>query len=174
MHDSHLVNVLGADALAVAELLDAAVTGVAGTSRSGAAAMAVLLQSGPLTVTELGGRIGLSQPAAARMVDALQAAALVERRPGTGRKVPVALTGSGRRSAKRVLDVRAELLLGLVEGLDARDKEQLSRLLGRVLANVYQRMPSAERICRLCDRRACVARAPRCPVGVAAGEPPGV
>ena len=171
--DDHLVNVLGAQVLAVGDLLDEAVVEASGTSRSGAAAMAVLVQAGPLPVTELGRRVGLSQPAAARMVDALSAAGLARREPGEGRAVPVVLTARGRRTARKVLAARAERLGGLLEGLSGPEQRTLARLLGTVLADVYEAMPDARLICRLCDRSGCVRTAERCPVGAAAGEPPG-
>lgn len=171
MHTSQLVNVLGATALAVTELVDASVTRPAHTSSSGAAALAVLLQAGPLGVTELGKRVGLTQPAAARMVDALEGSGYVER-TRQGRTVHTALTRTGRRSARALLRDRSRELGGLVDGLNAEEQEALTRLLGTVVTNVYARVHDANRICRLCDRAECVSELPRCPVGLAAGEKP--
>lgn len=74
MHEAaRTANLLGATALAVTDLALAGVARAAGTSTSGAAALVVLVASPGLSVTELGRRVGLSQPAAARMVDSLQA-----------------------------------------------------------------------------------------------------
>jgi MarR family transcriptional regulator, negative regulator of the multidrug operon emrRAB len=174
MHDGQLVNILGALSLNVADLLTSSVTDAAGTSRSGAAAMAVLMQAGtPLNVTELGRRVGLSQPAAARMVDSLENAGLVRRRAGATRAVTVALTRTGRRSAHDLLARRSARLEGLLNGLSTRERETLNALLGKVVTNVYDVLADADLICRLCDRDQCVRHLERCPVGVAAGEPPG-
>jgi DNA-binding IclR family transcriptional regulator len=52
----------------------------------------VLADAPDLGVTGLGRRVGLSQPAAARMLDTLAAAGLARRTPGPGRTVPVRLT----------------------------------------------------------------------------------
>jgi DNA-binding MarR family transcriptional regulator len=171
MHDEHLVNVLGACSLAVADLVDTRVRDTGGTSASGAAALAVLLQAGPLSATELGRRIGLSQPAAARMVDGLQGAGRVTRRPGAGREVQVQLTRSGRESARQLLRHRSQVVETLLDGLTDREREALASGLGKVLGNVYTQVRSADLICRLCDRNECVRTVPQCPVGAAAGEP---
>lgn len=171
MHDSQTVNVLGAAALSIADLLGESSAAASTTSRSGAAALAVVQQAGLLSVTELGRRIGLSQPAAARMVETLEHAGLARRRP-SGRNMLVCLTPAGRAAARRVLRERSAGVAALLEGLSATEQRVLGELLGRVLHNVYRQIPSAHRICRLCDRQECVSSGPRCPVGLAAGEEP--
>ena len=170
MHDAHAVNVLGAGALAIADFIDTSVTEAAGTSRSGAAALAVLLQAGGLSVTELGKRVGLSQPAAARMVSTLEEAGQVERHPGLGRQVRVELTQIGRSSAQLLLQRRSRQVADLLEGFSSSEEQTLARLLDKILTRVYERVGDANRICRLCDRHDCVSTGLRCPVGLAAGE----
>jgi MarR family transcriptional regulator, negative regulator of the multidrug operon emrRAB len=170
MHDEHLVNVFGACALAVADLIASSVTEQTHTSRSGAAALAVLVQAGPLNVTELGRRVGLSQPAAARMVESMEQAGVVSRRRSAQRAVAVVLTQRGRRAARHVLSSRSARLEQLLDGLSAAERETLAALLSKVAANVYVQAPDADLICRLCDRQGCVRNHLRCPVGVAAGE----
>lgn len=172
MHDDHLVNVLGAAGLAISDLVSASVTESAGASRSGAAALTVLVQAGDLSVTELGRRIGLSQPAAARMVDTLERSGTVSRAPGSGREVLVRLTASGQRVARQILADRSVRLMSLLDGLTHTEQKTLSGLVDKVLANIYTAMPDVNHICRLCDRRQCVRTKPRCPVGLAAGEEP--
>ncbi|MEU8351904.1 MarR family transcriptional regulator, partial [Streptomyces sp. NPDC048845] len=93
MHDAaRTANLLGATTLALSDLALAGAARDAGVSASGAAALVSLSSAPGLGVTELGRRIGLSQSAAARMVDALVANGLVERSPTAGRQVSVALT----------------------------------------------------------------------------------
>jgi DNA-binding MarR family transcriptional regulator len=171
MHDSHLINVLGACSLAVSDVVESSVSGTARLGRSAASAIAVLLQAGPLSVTELGRRIGLSQPAAARMVETLEDKGLVRRRPGPGREVRVGLSEAGESDARQVLEQRSRQIGGLLGGLTDRERETLAALLDKVATNVYHRVQDADLICRLCDREQCVATVPRCPVGEAAGEP---
>lgn len=172
MHDDHLVNVLGAAGLAISDLMSATVTESAGTSRSGAAALTVLVQAGDLSVTELGRRVGLSQPAAARMVDTLERSGTATRAPGSGREVLVRLTATGRTVARRILADRSARMTSLLDGLSTAEQATLAGLVDKVLANIYTAMPDVNHICRLCDRRQCVRTTPRCPVGLAAGEEP--
>ncbi|MFC7743116.1 MarR family transcriptional regulator [Nocardiopsis composta] len=99
MHDSHrTANLLGATALAVNDVALAGATKAAGVSASGAAALVTLSAAPGLSVTELGRRVGLTQSAAARMVDSLENAGLVERRssPISRKWTTAHLTGAGR------------------------------------------------------------------------------
>jgi MarR family transcriptional regulator, negative regulator of the multidrug operon emrRAB len=161
-------NLLGATGLAVRDLALTDAAKEAGVSESAAAALVVLADSPGLSVTELGRRIGLSQPAAARMVDSLEAADLVRRSPGSGRSVAVRPTPRGRRAVRRLLTSRGDSLVGLVHGvLDAKEQAVLAGLLEKVLAGVYGVVGDSERICRLCDRASCT-RSAVCPVGEAA------
>jgi MarR family transcriptional regulator, negative regulator of the multidrug operon emrRAB len=167
MHDvDRTANLLGATALAVTDLMVSGATAAAGVSASGAAALVVLASTPGLGVTELGRRVGLSQSAAARMVDSLVAADLVRREGRPGRSVSVRPTARGTRTAARLLAARGEPLADLVAALDDRDREALERLLPTLLAALHARVGSTELVCRLCDRTACTARA-TCPVGEA-------
>ena len=96
VHES--ANLLGATALAVADVALAGVTGAAGVSPSGAAALVVLSAFHHLSVTDLGRRVDLTQFAAARIMDSLEADGLVERRPSLGQWVSVRLTRAGRQA----------------------------------------------------------------------------
>lgn len=159
-------NLLGATALAATDLVLAGATQAAGASASGAAALVVLAASPGLSVTELGRRVGLSQSAAARMVDSLEAGQLAERRPSAGRWVTVQLTPAGRRAARQLLAARAAPLTEMVAGLGEDEQRMLARLLEKLLSQVYGEVGNAELICRLCDRARCTANA-ACPVGAA-------
>lgn len=167
MHDTRrTANLLGAAALTLTDALLASATRAAGVSASGAAALVVLWGSDGLSVTELGRRVALSQPAAARMVEGLEGDGLVRRTKGQGRAVSVRLTREGRRAAARLLGARADPLLDVVSHLEEPEQAALAGLLEQLLAVLYARVGSSERICRLCDRAACIADA-TCPVGAA-------
>jgi DNA-binding MarR family transcriptional regulator len=167
MHDSHrTANLLGATALAVTDLALIGATRAAGVSTSGAAALVTLSVSPGVSVTELGRRVGLSQSAAARMVDALEAAQLAERRPGVGRMVTVHPTSAGQRVARELLAARGEPLTELLETLDDDEQETLARLLAKLLTRLYGVVGDAQLMCRLCDRGVCATDA-TCPVGQA-------
>lgn len=182
MHERHVVNTLGALALSVTDLVTGHAGAVAGTSTSGAAALAVLLQaggpdgddpgSGELGVSALGRHVGLSQPAAARMVDALEERGLVRRRRESGNRTTVHLTPDGVRTARRVLAERADRLAPLLEPLTPDERQALGRLLDRLLPGVHDLVGDGDLVCRLCDRHGCTEAGARCPVGWAArGRP---
>lgn len=178
MHDTNrAANLLGAAALAVTDLALDGATRAAGVSARGAAALVSVSAHPGISGTELGRRVGLSQSAAARMVDALAADGLLKRRQSafSARLVAVHPTAAGRRVADRLLAARADPLSEAVAALDEREQAALADLLAKILAGIYQRVGRPQYLCRLCDRSACTAGAP-CPVGEAervAGSAPG-
>lgn len=170
MHDTtRTANLLGAAALGVTDLLLEGATAPAGVGSSGCAALVMLAHAPGLSVTELGRRIGLSQPATARMVDSLEQRGLVERRPSLGRAVAVHLTRSGRRASTGVLAGRQGRLTELADVLSEDEQQALDTVLAKLLATLEQRMGHPDVVCRLCDRPACIAHDATCPVSEAAG-----
>lgn len=168
MHeDSRTANLLGAAALALSDVVVAEATRAASTSSSGAAALAVLSTDPGLSVTELGRRVGLSQSAAARMVDGLEKQGLVRKEASWGAWVRLQLSDLGVQAARTLLACRSDVLRQALNRLDDSEREQLGQLLSKVLTGLYQQPGDAERICRLCDRRACVRDGATCPVGQA-------
>lgn len=161
-------NLLGAAALACGDRVRGSAAAAAGSSTSGAAAVVTLSAYPGLGVTELGRRVGLSQPAAARMVDGLAAAGLVERRTGSGRGVEVWPTRRGRAAAAKALRARDAALGDLVERLAPDDRAALGRGLEALLSLLFDDVGSEDLLCRLCDRSACLADDQVCPVGQAA------
>ncbi|MFD5749769.1 MarR family winged helix-turn-helix transcriptional regulator [Streptomyces sp. NPDC127033] len=167
MHDGvRLSNLLGAAALAITDRTLSGISAAAGIGASPAAAVVVLSGSPGLGITELGRRVGLSQSAAARMVDSLEAADLARRASGTGRFVRVTLTDHGRRTVSKVLGARDEALAEVLSGFDEGERKALESLLGKLLTGLYQEVGNADLLCRLCDRGSCVDGAV-CPVGQA-------
>jgi MarR family transcriptional repressor of emrRAB len=75
-------------------------------SAGGAAALVALSAAGDLSVNELGCRVGLSQPAAVRMVDSLEVGGLAECHAGNAKAVPVRLTRDGARTVCELLAAR--------------------------------------------------------------------
>ena len=174
MHDTRrTANLLGATALAVTDLALGGATAAAGVSGSGAAALVVLCADPGISVTELGRRVGLTQSAAARMVDALEARGLVERRPTLGKWVAVHPTAAGRAASADLLDARGERLTTLVAALRPDDQEALTSVLERLLRALYGEVGSSELVCRLCDRPCCTEAGAICPVGQAERDAAG-
>jgi MarR family transcriptional regulator, negative regulator of the multidrug operon emrRAB len=174
--NERVANLLGAAALNVADLTLAEIRSAAGTSASASSALVVLAGAPDLSVTDLGRRIGLSQPAAARMIDALEDQGMVDRRRAAGRAVAVRLTAKGRRAANRLLERRGQILRELAAELDPDEQATLAVLLDKILRGVHARVgqggavPSeriGELVCRLCDRGACREGGAPCPVSSA-------
>jgi DNA-binding MarR family transcriptional regulator len=97
-------------------------------------ALGVLLRGGPLRLNELAERLRIVPRSTTEVVDALEAAGLVERRPDPHdrRAVQVGLTEQGARvgeSVRAAREAEAERFFGM---LSAGDREDLARIL-RVL-----------------------------------------
>ncbi|RFS83202.1 MarR family transcriptional regulator [Actinomadura spongiicola] len=171
MHE-RLGNLLGATSLAVTDLVLAGATGAGRVSASAAAALIVLADAPDVGVTELGRRVGLTQSAAARMVDGLEASGLATRRRGEGRVVRVRLTQAGEDTVGDMLAARGAPLADVLDVLDDDERATLTALLAKLLTRLYARIGDADVMCRLCDRRCCVAGAV-CPVGQAERDAAG-
>lgn len=158
------VQVLGVTALAVVDRLRARVAAGAGLGETEAAAL-VHVQAWPGgSVGDLGGVVGLSQPATVRLVDRLVGKGLLRREVGRDRRtLSLVLTDEGARTADAVLLARAEALAPLLAGLSPRERDTLEGLLGQVAAGLADDRPGALRVCRLCDRDACTS-GPGCPL----------
>ncbi|MEV6645077.1 MarR family transcriptional regulator [Amycolatopsis sp. NPDC051371] len=165
MHESRLANLLGATVLNLSDRMTAAAVAAAGASLSGTAALVVLAEFSGLGGTELGRRIGLSQPASARMLDQLEARGLVERQSRQGRAVAVVLTPEGRAAAKRALEARQEVLVTALHAVP--DNAKLEPVLEQLLRGLHDEVREGDLMCRLCDRPGCVANQKICPVGEA-------
>jgi DNA-binding MarR family transcriptional regulator len=171
MHE-RLANLLGAASLAVTDLVLAGATRAGGVSASGAAALVVLAHAPDLGVTELGRRVGLTQSAAARMVDGLEAAGLARRHRREGRAVHVRLTPAGEATVGEMLAARGAPLTEVLDALDDAERAALTDLLAKLLTRLYATIGDAETMCRLCDRHGCVKGAV-CPVGQAERDAAG-
>jgi DNA-binding MarR family transcriptional regulator len=165
-------NLLGALSLAVADRTADAVGDAAGQSETAAIALSALHQflERP-SVGLLRQVLGLTPSGTVRLLDRLQDAGYVERRPGVdGRSVSVELTASGRRAAERVAAARAEVLDEALSPLAPAEREAFEDALARVLPGLI-RGPGATRwMCRLCDMKACGREHGKCPVERAARE----
>ncbi|WP_419999444.1 MarR family winged helix-turn-helix transcriptional regulator [Streptomyces boninensis] len=174
MHtNQRTANLLGATALAVTDELVSGPVAASAASPSGAAALIALHADPGVSVTELGRRVGLTQSAAVRMVDALERSAMVERRRTANKFTWIYPTEKGRSAAEVLLHGRQARLTAALAGLGEDEARTLGALLEKVLDGLYATSragpdPDAahHRICRLCDRTACTRDA-HCPVGEA-------
>ena len=166
-----LENLLGALVVALGDELDAEVETAAGRPGATAAALAVLAQEPGLGIEQLKLPLRRTQSATVRVVDQLVADGYAERRPGRDRRaVSVFLTEPGTAAAAGLLDRRYQVLRDAVAALDPDERAALSTTLEKMLGAMTEDFVHSEQICRLCDIHACPA--PRCPVGLAAGDAP--
>jgi MarR family transcriptional repressor of emrRAB len=164
--DERRANLLGAFALAVADQLGAETEAAVGHSGAAAAALVTIAQFPGRTVEFLRRAVGLSHPAAVRVVDRLVEQRLVRRRQaGPGPAVALTVTAAGRRAARRILDVRRDVLARAMPDMSRAEAETLTAILERGLA--AQADTPGTTICRLCDMGRC--RRLDCPVVDAQG-----
>ena len=160
-----LAQLLGALALAATDRFRTAVEESLGRAGSHAAALVHLDAYPGESVQALSEVLGVSQPAAVKLVDRLAADGLLERRPGTDHRTrALHLTADGRTAATRVLADRADELTGLLAALAPAERETLEPLLEKLVAALAHDRPGALEVCRLCDREACCGSADGCPL----------
>jgi MarR family transcriptional regulator, negative regulator of the multidrug operon emrRAB len=159
--DDRLENLLGAFALAVADRLRSETEDAIGHTGAAAGALVTIAQYPDRTVEFLRQTLGLSHPAAVRVVDRLVEQRLVRRRTaGRGPGLALAPTAAGRRRAREILDLRQEALANALPELSPAESKTLSAILERALAHLADSPRTT--ICRLCDTRRC--RRADCPV----------
>jgi len=118
------------------KLFEQSLTRALAVDAVGLDAMTHLMSAGPLTPTELAGRLGVSTAATTLVLNRLEAAGHVrrERHPTDGRKLIVtASEESARRAQERV----APLIAGVeavVADLDAAERATVQAFLDRLLA----------------------------------------
>jgi DNA-binding MarR family transcriptional regulator len=94
----------------------------------------LVLSRGELRMGELARRLGLQVSTVTRLVDKLERAGLVERRPGAAdrRSVTVALTASGGEVAERLRAARAAFMVEVLDVLEPAEQRQLVKLMAKV------------------------------------------
>lgn len=165
-------NLLGAFVVAVADRLRGETESAIGHTGAAAAALVTIAQFPDRTVEFLRQAVGLSHPAAVRVVDRLVEQRLVRRRTaGGGPAVALTPTAAGRRRARELLDIRERVLADALPELSAAESATLSVILEKALVHLSNTPGTT--ICRLCDQCAC--RSATCPVvhrQVELGAPP--
>ena len=104
--------------------------------------------SSPRSMTELADRLVHSKSGLTYQIDRLEQAGLVARVPSPQdeRGVNVALSSKGASLLERVLPGHIEVVRDvLVDALDDADRDELTRLLGRVVRHMRSRPPRSAR-----------------------------
>jgi MarR family transcriptional regulator, negative regulator of the multidrug operon emrRAB len=126
--DDRLENLLGAFALAVADRLRSETEDAIGHTGAAAAALVTIAQYPDRTVEFLRQTLGLSHPAAVRVVDRLVEQRLVRRRTaGRGPALALAPTAAGRRRAREILDLRQEVVANALPDLSRPSRTRSPR-----------------------------------------------
>ena len=168
--NNRLASTLGALALAITDKTAVSSQETTGAGGSAAAALVTIATRPGLSIESLRKILGISQPAAVRLVDRLAAEGLVAREPGhDGRTRALRCTAAGQGQAQAILAARRNSVSPVLSALGAGEQEELSRLLETLLAILPATRDQARHLCRLCDHAAC--QGSWCPVDRAA--PPG-
>ncbi|MGH9245047.1 MAG: MarR family winged helix-turn-helix transcriptional regulator [Acidimicrobiales bacterium] len=165
-------NVLGALALVVTDRMSDAVTGACGHSATAATALSALhhFLDRP-SIDLLRQVLGLTSSGTVRLVDTLEAAGYVRRRPGPdARSTLVSLTSAGRRAAQRVSAARSRVLDDALGRLSPAERQTLDELTAKVVAGLIRGPGAVKWMCRLCDTGACGRERGECPVANAVVE----
>jgi DNA-binding MarR family transcriptional regulator len=165
-------NLLGALSLAITDRTADGAGEAVGQSESAAVALSAMYHFLEDPSVDLLRRVlGLTPSGAVRLIDRLQDAGYVTRRPGhDGRSVSLRLTAAGHRAAERVTAARAEVLQGALSALTRGERKTLDEILSRVLVELIRGPGAVRWMCRLCDTTACRRAAGGCPVANAARE----
>jgi MarR family transcriptional regulator, negative regulator of the multidrug operon emrRAB len=159
-------NLLGTVGLAVSDRIRAAgedELGLTGSAPHAIVALSTYLADKPLE--EIASAFGITASAVVRLIDRLEEAELVKRRPGPdGRRVSVRLTAKGERRAKAILARREAELAGVLSALSSAEQRELTRLHEKLLGELPDDVAAAARVCRFCDVHACGHYDGRCPV----------
>jgi DNA-binding MarR family transcriptional regulator len=158
-------NLLGAFVLAIADRQADAVVRAAGDASSAAALNALHDFLEEPSVDLLRQVLGLTHSGTVRLLDRLEAQALVTRGPGPdARTAAVRLTRKGTAAARQVAAARAAVLEEALAPLDRRQRTAIGQALGELLTHLVREPGATRWTCRLCDTTACGRPEGQCPV----------
>jgi DNA-binding MarR family transcriptional regulator len=102
-----------------------------GMSTTAMTTLDTLSFAGPLRVTELAEREGVTQPAMTGLLNRLETAGLISRAadPSDGRAALIVITGAGRSFVDEARDARARILSDHIDRLAGADQEALAAAL---------------------------------------------
>lgn len=147
-----LSNKLTAVSLALTESIQSSAEDL---TPSAIAALISAVNNPPMSIGEVARTIGLTHSATVRLVDRLEAEALVRRQRRIGREVAVEITPRGRRRVAQILDAREQVIDGLLVPLAAEERTTLSHLFDKILTHAVETGASRDRLCRMCRRADC-------------------
>jgi MarR family transcriptional repressor of emrRAB len=157
MHDRSVRdrNLIGAFALAAADAMRRATEEAVGQGGASAAALVTIGAYPGRSLERLRVALEISQPGTVRLVERLEHAGWVERRPSAGRASALHLTAGGEALVDRLLYARERALAGVLEGVEPAAVAALAAAAEQALAARTSDRAALERQCRLCLRAAC-------------------
>lgn len=168
MDESKIENVIGAVSLLIADDIAQATAGQT-TESAPAAAIALVGHLPGMGINHLSKAMGLSHPAAVRLVDRLERDRLLIRGKSATdkRAVTLTLTAKGARICRNIHRVRHAALARGLAGLSSAERQSFARIATRILSHRVADERHAIKICRLCDVETC----PDCPIEQALQDP---
>ncbi|WP_407496462.1 MarR family winged helix-turn-helix transcriptional regulator [Pseudooceanicola sp. MF1-13] len=140
-----------------------AMTAASELSASAVATVLTLGQHDGQSISDLASVTGLSHSATVRLVDRLASDGLVQRSTQKqGRHVPIFLTYEGRAAYQNLRSHQSGFLDDLLADLSQEDKDNLERILERLLSKLTTSRAARDHICRNCDEGICEQAS--CPV----------
>jgi len=161
--DDRSLNLVATLGTMLGDTVARAVEASTGMSGAAPAGLAALLAEPGLSVDALARTLGITGSGGVRLIDRLAGAGLVVRGPGKdARQVSLRLTAAGEELARRVLRARGEAVEHALAALDESEQAVLVLLAEKMLISATTGREQADRLCRLCDTKACPTD--RCPV----------
>ncbi len=168
--DQFANNLVGTFSLLVSDAVADSVASVVGHEGALGAAVAYVFAEPGVGIERLRLSLGLSQPAAVRLVGQMVEAGLATRATDATdrRRAQVYLTRRGRDVADTLLATRRNAIDSVLRGLSPAEQDSLAALIAKALAQAKTDRAHGEYRCRLCDVRICPQ--PRCPVEASCQE----
>jgi MarR family transcriptional repressor of emrRAB len=167
---SRILNMLGALAVALADLITAGAEAASNLHASDASALVLVSNHPGESFDTIRRALGLTHSGAVRLVDRLEGVRLVERHrhDSDARAVALWATPAGVRTASAILAARAQLLELVLARTSKPDKKAIAQFLENALAELTNGRDRALSICRFCSEGVC--RPLGCPVEQAASR----
>lgn len=177
--DEHLVNIVGALALAVSDAVESATDEASEQTGATPAALVSLLDLlAGHSVDDLRRAVDVTHSGGVRLIDRLVRDDLAERRAGAdARSVAIVLTTRGKRLARRTQAARLSAVTDVLDVLDDRERADLTAITEKLIGAVVSRRledrsggeePRGGYLCRLCDPVACGRPDGTCPAATTA------
>jgi DNA-binding MarR family transcriptional regulator len=156
MHITQSKNIVATFAVVLHDAIQRATERSIGLSGEAPSALTAIAAEPGMTIDMLRRAIDLTHPGAVRVVDRLVDRGWVVRERAGGRSVALRLTESGQETASLLLAQREQAVADVLATLPARDIQRLATLVTPVVVAEAQDEEELRRLCRMCDREACL------------------